>query len=127
MQIFCDKYCQVKRMPIISYTSRTSDIWIKQSPRKTFQRRMIGFTLLVCSLISSSFFEQLSPSTGSPEMSRILAVDFEVFGIVQGKQNDSSHRRHSRVLSSRLFINYLLIPPFIISCSFSRCLLQEGE
>ncbi|EFN74987.1 Acylphosphatase-1 [Camponotus floridanus] len=45
---------------------------------------MIGFTFLVCSLISSSYLEQSSSSTGNPIMSKIIAVDFEVFGIVQG-------------------------------------------
>ncbi|XP_050461674.1 acylphosphatase-1-like [Cataglyphis hispanica] len=46
---------------------------------------MIGFTILFCSLISSSFLEQSSPHPGHyPIMSRMLAVDFEVFGIVQG-------------------------------------------
>ncbi|XP_072762991.1 acylphosphatase-1 [Anoplolepis gracilipes] len=46
---------------------------------------MIGFILiLVCSLISSSFLEQSLPSTEKPGMSKLLAVDFEVFGVVQG-------------------------------------------
>lgn len=72
-----------------------------ESPRKTFRRRMIGFTILFCSLISSSFLEQSSPYPGHYLiMSRMLAVDFEVFGIVQGKQNNSSHRRHSRYFIS---------------------------
>ncbi|KAL6424057.1 hypothetical protein ACFW04_009746 [Cataglyphis niger] len=46
---------------------------------------MIGFTILFCSLISSSFLEQSSPHPGHYTiMPRMLAVDFEVFGIVQG-------------------------------------------
>ncbi|KAM0728273.1 Acylphosphatase-1 [Formica fusca] len=48
---------------------------------------MIGFTItiLFCSLISLSFLEQSSPHPGHyPVMSRMFAVDFEVFGVVQG-------------------------------------------
>ncbi|XP_012058596.1 PREDICTED: acylphosphatase-1-like [Atta cephalotes] len=46
---------------------------------------MIRFVLLACLLFSSSFPVKLSRSAGEEmEMSRMLAVDFEVFGIVQG-------------------------------------------
>ncbi|XP_018052908.1 PREDICTED: acylphosphatase-1-like [Atta colombica] len=46
---------------------------------------MIRFVLLACLFFSSSFPVKLSRSAGEEmEMSRMLAVDFEVFGIVQG-------------------------------------------
>ncbi|KYM97165.1 Acylphosphatase-1, partial [Cyphomyrmex costatus] len=47
--------------------------------------RMIRFVLLTCLLFPSSFPVKLPRSAGKEtEMSRMLAVDFEVFGIVQG-------------------------------------------
>ncbi|XP_018401447.1 PREDICTED: acylphosphatase-1-like [Cyphomyrmex costatus] len=46
---------------------------------------MIRFVLLTCLLFPSSFPVKLPRSAGKEtEMSRMLAVDFEVFGIVQG-------------------------------------------
>lgn len=50
--------------------------------------RMIRFTLLACLLLfSSSFPVKLPRSAGEgTEMSRMLAVDFEVFGVVQGNE-----------------------------------------
>ncbi|XP_012540380.1 acylphosphatase-1 [Monomorium pharaonis] len=46
---------------------------------------MTRFILLVCLLFLSSFPVKLPRSAGEgTEMSRMLAVDFEVFGVVQG-------------------------------------------
>ncbi|KAG5314004.1 PREDICTED: acylphosphatase-1-like [Acromyrmex echinatior] len=46
---------------------------------------MIRFVFLACLLFSSSFPVKLPRSAGEEtEMSKMLAVDFEVFGIVQG-------------------------------------------
>ncbi|XP_012230323.1 acylphosphatase-1-like [Linepithema humile] len=45
---------------------------------------MFRFVFFACLLFSLLFLEKLPLSTEEAEMSKTLAVDFEVFGIVQG-------------------------------------------
>ncbi|XP_020295162.1 acylphosphatase-1-like [Pseudomyrmex gracilis] len=45
---------------------------------------MIRYICFACLLFSLLFLEKLPLSTGEVKMSKMLAVDFEVFGIVQG-------------------------------------------
>lgn len=124
-----------------SRESATSDmqtvsgkVSIEFNTEGTSARRMIAFVFLACLPLPSLSREKLPLSVDQSDMSKMLAVDFEVFGVVQGNVGDTvGDRRNNRLLTAPLqyfqgvFFRKVSAVAFVKSSEIRRSIANTGR